>query len=360
MDRTMIATAKSTRKAVFISPFRTKSLTEPLTGSRSRRQPRLDRRRCGNGNPCMVMLRTFALAACAFLPVLSCSASGGDAALGAAGGGDAGVDVIQTGTGGSTVDAQVGDGTTPPLVGEVFAHSDDTLYKLEPISKTVTVVGTFDCVGTSGGGAGMWDIAVDKDGEMYGSANGLAGGSLVRIQRNTAHCDTIVTGSSFPNSMTFVPAGTLDPNEEVLVGYDRADYLRIDKVSGQVTKIGSLNPNSTGEMWESSGDIVSIIDGGTYLTVKVFLGPVDGQDAIVEVDPKTGQATKLIGNTSFQKLWGLGYWGGIAYGFSETGQLCSIDLGTGKGTLIPIPNLPAGLSFWGAGVTTAAPIEMPK
>jgi len=49
----------------------------------------------------------------------------------------------------------------------------------------------------------------------------------------------------------------------------------------------------------------------------------------------------------------------VAYGFSEGGELCEIDLGTGKGTKIAIANL-SGLSFWGAGVTTSAPIEMPK
>jgi len=68
----------------------------------------------------------------------------------------------------------------------------------------------------------------------------------------------------------------------------------------------------------------------------------------------------LIGQTGFPRLWGLGYWGGVAYGFSDTGQLCEIDLSTGHGTSIPFPNPPSGLSFWGAGVTTAAPIEIPK
>ena len=295
----------------------------------------------------------------ALLAPVACSASGGDSDLGGSGGGsqDAGVDVIEAdGGGGSTLDAPAGDGPSVPAVGEVFAHSNAKLYKLEPISKTVTEVGTFDCLGN----ADMWDIAVDRDGVMYGSANSLGDARLVSINKTTAHCETIATGSSFPNSLTFVPTGTLAPNEEVLVGYDQTDYLRIDKVTGQVQVIGSLNPNPTGQMWESSGDIVSIIDDKTYLTVKPYLGGLSDPDSIVEVDPKTGQAVRLIGNTGFPTLWGLGYWGGVAYGFSESGQLCAIDLATGAGTSIPIPNLPSSLSFWGAGVTTSAPIEMPK
>lgn len=293
----------------------------------------------------------------------ACSAAGGDepGPSGAGGSQDAGYDVINPGgsggAGGSLVDAGPGDGATQPPVGEVFAHSDNTLYKLEPVSKTVTVVGTFDCLT----GADMWDIAVDRDGNMFGSANSISGGQLVRITKSTAHCEVVVSSDSLPNSLAFVPAGTLDPNEEVLVGFDRSNYVRIDKVTGAVQPIGSLNPNSTGESFESSGDIVSIIDDKTYVTVKPLLGGTTyGTDTIVEIDPVTGKVLHEIGNTGFYGLWGLAYWGGVAYGFSESGQLCQIDLTTGQGTGIPIPNLPSGLSFWGAGVTTAAPIEMPK
>jgi len=242
-------------------------------------------------------------------------------------------------------------------VGEVFAHSDTTLYKLEPVSKTVTTVGEFDCL-TAGG---MWDIAIDKNGNMFGVAAAIGSAALVRITPNTAHCEVVVEAPSLPNSLAFVPAGTLDQNKEVLVGFDRTKFLRIDGTSGAVEQIGSLNPNDTGEMWESSGDIVSIIDDKTYATVKPNLGGTTyGTDTIVEIDPQTGRALREIGDTGFYGLWGLGYWGGVAYGFSEGGELCQIDLMTGKGVGIPIPNLSPDLSFWGAGVTTAAPIEMPK
>ena len=301
------------------------------------------------------------------LPVVvlvRCSAAGGDSPSGGSGASrtDAGTDVLNAGGaggdgGGITDGGPVQEGSTSPPIGEVYAHSDDTLYKLEPISKTVTVVGKFDCLGDSN----MWDIALDKVGSMFGSANGISGGSLVRIDKTTAHCDVMVSANSLPNSLAFVPAGTLDPTEEVLVGFDRSSYVRIDQGTGQVHDIGSLNPNPTGEQWESSGDIVSIIDDGTYATVKPYLaGSSYGTDTIVEIDPVTGQALHEIGDTGFYGLWGLGYWGGVAYGFSEGGQLCQIDLSTGAGVGIPIPNLSTDLSFGGAGVTTAAPIEMPK
>lgn len=301
-----------------------------------------------------------------WLMLPACSAGGGDDNLGSStggsGGGDAGFDTLQPSDSAILVDSSPDpDGSGPPPVGEVYAHSDETLYKLEPISKTVTILGDFDCVTATGGGSGMWDIAVDKDGNMFGTVNNFSSASLVRITKHNAHCEVVATAPSLPNSLAFVPIGTLDPVEEVLVGFDRSTYVRIDKVTGAVQEIGHLNPNDTGSSWESSGDIVSIIGDKTYATVKPQLGGTTyGTDTIVEIDPVTGRALKVIGNTGFYALWGLGYWGGVAYGFSEGGELCEIDLTTGKGTKIGIPNLSSGLSFWGAGVTTSAPIEMPK
>src|SRR5690606_8358111 len=99
----------------------------------------------------------------------------------------------------------------------------------------------------------MWDIAVNATGEMVGVAStGLGSGLMVNIDPTSAQCNQITTGV-FPNSLAFIPAGILDPNAEVLVGYNRATYVRIDPVSGATTDIGSLNPNSTGTNWQASG-----------------------------------------------------------------------------------------------------------
>jgi len=244
-------------------------------------------------------------------------------------------------------------------MGEVYGHSDTTLFLLEPVSKTVTTIGNFDCVQIiiMGSGEGMWDIALDKNGAMVGTTASLInGGALVSIDKLNAHC-TVIASGTYPNSLTFVAEGVLDPNQEVLVGYDTSTYERIDPTTGAITVIGDMNPNPTGQDWESSGDIVSLIGGQTYLTVKP-LGSGSmfaGSDHIVEIDPVTGKPTKMIGDTTYPKLWGLGYWSGVAYGFSATGQLISIDLTTAAPTPIPLMNVPANLSFWGAGVTTSAP-----
>jgi len=312
-----------------------------------------------------------AAAMLAVLTLLACSAdpsNGSDLGYGyGAQGGAAGAGA---GSGGSPSGGAGGSGASwtdapsaePPAgeLGEVYGHSKTTLYKLEPYSKVVSVVGSFDCLPPALGNSGMWDIAIDKSGTMIGATNdGLGRGTLVTIDPSTASC-RIAGQGMYPNSLTFVPAGTVLPADEALVGYNEASYVRIDLATGGVVELGSLNPNPTGQRWESSGDIVSIIGGGTYLTVRPK-GTTGGQiDSIVEIDPKTGQATRLIGNTGFSDLWGLGYWAGVAYAFSAGGQLVEIDLQTGAGTPISLGAIPAGLSFWGAGTTTAAPIVPPR
>lgn len=265
--------------------------------------------------------------------------SGGGAG-GAGGGGAAG----NAGSGGGLgVDAGGGDGAAGggDTVAEVFAHSPNQLYKLDPKTKAITVVGTLDC------GGSVIDIALDKSGQMYGTTFG----SLVKIDKATAKCAVVANGS-YPNSLSFVPSGTVDPNVEALVGYDGSSYVRIDPQSGSVTTIGQLSKGYT-----SSGDIVSVIGGGTYLTVKG--GPSFCGDCLVEVNPKTGDVVKEWGSVGHADVFGLAFWGGSAYGFDDGGEVFQIDFGasTVTTTPIPVPNPPPGLEFYGAGSSTSAPVH---
>jgi hypothetical protein len=61
-----------------------------------------------------------------------------------------------------------------------------------------------------------------------------------------------------------------------------------------------------------------------------------------------------LGALPYDQVWGLAYWGGVAYGFTSGGTLFQIDLPGVATTPIPIPNAPPGLAFWGAGSSTAA------
>jgi hypothetical protein len=221
---------------------------------------------------------------------------------------------------------------------EVFGHSADTLYKLDPDTKAVSVVHDFvDC-------SSITDIALDESSNLYGTSNT----ALYAIDKTTAQCTQIATGP-YPNSLSFVPKGTVDASVEALVGYEDSDYVRIDTKTGAKSKIGSL-----GSGLRSSGDIVSVKGGATYLTVKGN----SCSDCLVEVNPATGAVVKNWGTISHTDVFGLSFWGGKVYGFDNGGDLFEVtfDASGIKTSPIAIPSKPAGLSFWGAGSTTSAPL----
>ncbi len=226
----------------------------------------------------------------------------------------------------------------PPEIHEVFGHSADTLYKLDPDTKAVTVVGMFD------GCTQVIDIALDAASQLFATTNG----GLYTVDKTTAKC-TLVAEGTYPNSLSFVPAGTVDASAEALVGYQGSSYVRIDTKTGAVSTIGSLGKNFT-----SSGDIVSVKGGSTYLTVK---GP-SCNDCLVEVDPKSGGIVKNWASVSHSDVFGLAFWGGKVYGFDNGGELfeVSFDASGIHTSPITIPSKPSNLSFWGAGSTTSAPL----
>ena len=85
-------------------------------------------------------------------------------------------------------------------------------------------------------------------------------------------------------------------------------------------------------------------------------GP-DCGDCLIEVNPTTGDLVQSFGPLGYDPVFGLAFWAGRAFGFSESGQLFEVVFdGTVLSTTpIPIPDRPPGLEFWGAGSTTSAP-----
>ena len=262
------------------------------------------------------------------------SLTGGDSGGSSSGGSD-GSGLI-TGDGG-TAGHDSGSGAPVALV---YAHSADTLYRMDPTSKQIAVVGPF-----GGGATSVIDLAIDSNANAYITTSS----DFWKVDLQSAAC-TFISSGTYPNSLSFVPKGTLDPNAEALVGYFGSQYIRIDTATGAVTNVGNLTGN-----YQSSGDIVSVIGGGTFLTVKG--GPNNCGDCLLQVDPKTGDLIQDYGSVNHVDVFGLAFWAGTAYGFDNGGEVFSI--GWQNGALvtanIPVPNPPPNLSFWGAGSTTAAP-----
>jgi hypothetical protein len=257
--------------------------------------------------------------------------NGGDP-FGGGGAGQAGA-----GNGGAAGVNDCGEEASGPP--EVYAHSAQTLYRVDAETKQVTTVGSTKC------GDSVIDIAINKEGNIYGTTFG----SLVTLDKVTAACKVIKDGS-YPNSLSFVPAGTIFPDKEALVGYFGSQYVLIDPDSGAISNKGTL-----GGGYSSSGDIVSVIGGGTYLTVN---GNGCG-DCIVQVDPSTGALIQNLGSINYPAVYGLAFWAGELYGFTSAGKIFVYDLATKQSTEVAIPNKPSSLSFNGAGSTTCARLLKP-
>jgi hypothetical protein len=264
---------------------------------------------------------------------------------------------------------------SPPIAdGPIYVNGPYTLYTFAPRQALLRKVGDFDCLLSAQSGtadSGMHDLAVDSLGHLYGVAKVrsrdpvvLTANVIVTVDPNSGHCSEALTiddklldpyGGLELRGLSFVPAGTLSPSEEVLVGLEiYGAYVQIDVKRQQARRLGSLSGDSP-DGWKTKGaDIVSILGADTYSTVQ---GP-RFDERLVSIDPLTGRVKKDIGTLGDTIFGGLAYWGGTLYGFTVAGKIFAIDPISAVRTEVPIL-APAGTRFDGAGVTTTAPILPP-
>lgn len=238
-------------------------------------------------------------------------------------------------------DARVTDGRPPPPNSAIYAHSATELFRIDPETLGQVSVGTFSFAGDQ---ENITDLAIDKTGAMLG----ISLNSVYSIDRETAVATLL---SSFPpgegglTSLSFVPTNLSDPSSaERLVAADfDGDVWEINPNTGQRTHLGNYGANIG-----SSGDIVSIIGFGTLATVNV---QGEATDHLARLDPVTWQAT-IVGDTGYDKIFGIGFWGGDVYGFTDNMDFVTIDAFSGQVTSTRV----SSVKWWGAAVTTLAPI----
>lgn len=252
----------------------------------------------------------------------------------------------------------------PQGIPEVFVHSNDTLYKLDPTSSELQLSEVGEFTGDLGSDS-MVDIALNEDGEMYGTTYN----AVYKVDKETGATtlikkDGTTSDRKYPDSLSFVPKGTIESDREVLVGYRGSDYIQIDPQSGNIKVIKS---NALGNELVSSGDIVSIKGEGflTYLTVKPNpqgdcnsneCKSCETNDCLFQVDPKTGAKISNLGSTKRPKVFGLAFWAGTVYGINTDGFLFKLEPDNNvKATNITIPGNFGKISFFGAGSSTSAP-----
>ena len=221
----------------------------------------------------------------------------------------------------------------------MYAHTADTLYKVDPDTLAITMIGSFRW---SAGHDAMTDIAIDKTGLMLG----VSGASVYRIDPTTAVATRISSGLTGQfNGLSFVPAATIgQTGDDVLVGTRNADGIvfKIDPMTGQATQIGNMGGYS------SSGDLVAVTNFGTVLTAEGGFAA----DRLVRLAPSTFAATAVGTDIGYSDIYGVAFWKNKIFGFTSGGQFITIDPNTGVGTLVQ-SNGPA---WWGAAVTTSAPV----
>jgi hypothetical protein len=228
------------------------------------------------------------------------------------------------------------DAPLEPFLGAIYAHSYQRLYKVDPDTLAVTLVGSFRWPSGYENEL-MTDIAVDKDENI----TGISFGAVFSVNKLTAEVTlrSNLSGEQF-NGLTFLPQANGD---EILVGTGLGGTLwQIDPTGTNP----SVQIGAYGGQMISSGDLVSVAGFGTVATVK------NGSEAdyLARIDEATG-AGSVIGATGFTDIWGIGFWRNKVFGFVATNQFVLIDVTSGQATYIS-----TGPENWaGAGVTTRAP-----
>jgi hypothetical protein len=241
----------------------------------------------------------------------------------------------------TTPDASDNPDDPPVLQTFVYAHTRSTLYRVDPDTLAVTMVGNFSF---PTGNEDITDIAINKNNELIG----ISFGSVYRIDPSNATGTRLTSGlPGLFNGLSFVPATEIgQTGDDILVATRNSDgvVFRIDPMTGNATQIGNMGA------FASSGDCVSVDQLGTLQTADNGLGA----DRLVRLAPNTFAATPIGTDIGFSDIWGIAFWKDKVFGFTDGGEFITIDPTTGVGTLVQ-GNGPA---WWGAAVTTLAPVVL--
>jgi hypothetical protein len=243
----------------------------------------------------------------------------------------------------------------------------------------------------------MTDVAVSEKGELWAVSPSAV--HRIEIQGSNVHCaaSTPLGGAvkgAVNYALSFAPAGVLDPQKEVLIAGNTAGELWAIDEAGTGTQhghFGNVPANdghghtyaNAGKRWELSGDIVFLANGKTpvgFATVRDCPNPpstsnCDTVDTLIQIDlvklasATTGSVTKSVrgklvpaancpsgGKNGFGSMYGVAALGAQIYGFSHDGSVVSIHNQDGSACLLQSS---AANNWYGAGVTTLAPVVVP-
>jgi hypothetical protein len=230
----------------------------------------------------------------------------------------------------------------------ILVNTPDEVYKVDPSTLALTKLGTFSFPG--GREDRITDITLDRKGRMW--AIGFE--AVYSVDPTTFACTTLAEHPGRALNSLAIVTGSMMSSREVpdLMLATEADssmvYL-VDPTSGALTPIGDM-----GGALESSGDLTWAPGVGA---VQIVTDGV-GKEGIAKLDPDTFAAHLIGTGWPFQKTRGLAMVAGGLLGFTEQGDVLSIDTRTGDATVVKSE----GLVFYGAAVgwaDTITPRTMP-
>lgn len=233
------------------------------------------------------------------------------------------------------VEPTPGDGGGPPGADAgvqwrgILASSSETLYAVKPPTGDTgdAALAVIETVTTFEGCDEVTDIAMSSAGKLYATTPT----GLYTVDRSNGTC-TLVAKGAYPDSLAFLPPGTVDPVDETLAGYAGTSFVRIDPSTGAITTMGPL-----GADFVPGSDLAADPLGNVFLAAK----GVSCDACLVRIDPTTGALAEMI-HPIDSDVSGLAHAGGRLYGVIEPGLVVWYEttkkagvVGGGFATMVP-------------------------
>lgn len=187
----------------------------------------------------------------------------------------------------------------------IYAHSSSQLYAIDPFRFESRALGSVP---------GLFDFDTSSDGTLWG----ISSSQLYRYNGSSwngvGSLDVGLTANGF----------AIDSRDNAWATGGNTLYS-VDLTTGRATEVGDM-----GGGFISSGDCVVNKSDSIYMSSSPNGGSGDG---LILIDGRTGVGTE-IGRTGFSNIYGLTAAWGYMFGFTSLGQVVSIDVATGRGTLL--------------------------
>ena len=183
----------------------------------------------------------------------------------------------------------------------VFVHTSTELFKLDPFTEEPPLY--------VGEVPGIVDFDTSSDGSLFG----ISSSKLYAYENTNRSWSEVGIGfqtDGFANGFAIDQSGSA----YISAGFN---LYRINLYTGLEELIGDF-----GNTVQSSGDLVINKDNSLFMTSR--LRDSETTDKLVVLNPATGTPT-IVGDTGFDKIFGLAFAWGNLFGFTDQGEVLLID-----------------------------------